>query len=239
MSTNPTPDPMVLLGGSGLGPWAWTAVSTRLTQSGIPVLLPDLTGLPATGHGLTGWRNHVLGEVSDLERYTLVAHSFAGYLAAALVEEEPSRIGRLILIDAVLPEPEQSFFDSIGADAASFMTSLAVDDPSGHGPVVPWFNAEQLDGLYPGHGMSPQTVALVQALAAPQPLSTYRSAPTRQSLHASSVPTTYIRCRHTPPPLDTDALPPGWTIVAIEAGHWPMFTLPDELTAILTRVSTS
>lgn len=237
MNEHASSDPVVLLGGSGLGPWAWVHVATGMSQSGLAVRLPDVTGEDATGQGLAGWLDQVRAELADLKRVTLVAHSFAGYLAAALVEEDPARLGQLILLDAVLPQANHCFFDSIGADAAAYMTGLAVPGPDGQGPVVPWFSSDQLDSMYPGHGMTPQTVAWVQSLAAPQPLSIYRSVPTHRTLQDSSVPTTYIRCRHTPPPTDTAALPEHWRQVDLNAGHWPMFTAPTELTTALTKLT--
>lgn len=227
--------PVMLLGGSGLGPWAWTAVAGALSQSGISVHLPDLTRIDTTQHGIAAWRDRILDDMAAVEGpLTLVAHSFAGYVAAGVLEARPTGVRRLVLLDAVLPEPDRSFFDSAGAEAASFMTSLAVPGP--HGPVVPWFTAEQLDALYPGHGMSAETVAWVRSLASPQPLSTYQDAPAHQSLSEHDVPTTYIRCRHTPAPTDVSRLPDAWRVVELEAGHWPMFTAADQLAATLTEV---
>lgn len=238
--TSPTrPYPVVLLGGSGLGPWAWTHVATALSQSGLTVRLPDVTSADTGGRGLAKWRDQVLAEIADLDQVTLVAHSFAGYLASAVVETDPARIGQLVLLDAVLPEPGRSFFDTIGADAAAYMTGLAVESRRGQGPAVPWFTVDQLHGMYPRHGMTPQTVAWVQRLAVPQPLDTYRSVASRRCLQHHDVPTTYIRCHHTPTPIDTALLAETWHRIDLASGHWPMFTAPVELTAALTELSTN
>lgn len=43
-------------------------------------------------------------------------------------------------------------------------------------------------------------------------------------------PRLYLRCTRSP-----GAVPDGWDHVELDAGHWPMFTAPEALSAALTR----
>lgn len=107
--------PIVLIGGSGLGPWAWERVRPILHDHGFHTITPQLrtTGddaTPANAVSLDNWIEDIDEALSDQADATLVAHSFAGYVAAGVLERRPQSIRRLIFIDAVLPQPGRSWF---------------------------------------------------------------------------------------------------------------------------------
>lgn len=225
--------PIMLVGGSGLGPWAWERVTPILGDRGFQILTPQLrtsgaasaTGSPVV---LDDWVEDISAALTDRGDVTLVAHSFAGYVAAALLERRPHNIRQLIFIDGVLPQPGKSWFDAMGPDVASFMMSLAQDG------TIPWFSREQLDQLYPGHGITDADFAWMQCHLTPQPIGTYTQAAIEKPLSATTARLTYLRCMNTnPPAADLSADRSSWEYRTLDAGHWPMITHPADTARVI------
>ena len=149
------PPTVVLLGGSGLGPWAWERVTPILNAHGLCAFIPQLraTGdnvTPAAEVSLVDWIDDVTGFLATRNQsdILLVAHSFAGYVAAGVVGSEVDRIRMVLFLDAVLPQPGWSWFDAMGFDVEQFMSGLTEN------AAIPFFTREQLDQLFPGRGIS-------------------------------------------------------------------------------------
>ena len=212
---------VTLLGGSGLGPWAWQRVVPLLQSRGIRTRTPRLR---PTASALTDWIDDAADP--DGTDVTLVAHSFAGYVAAGLLARDPARISTVIFLDAVLPQPGRSWFDVMGPDVEAYMTAIARDG------AVPWFTREQLDQLYPGHGISDADLAWMRPNLAPQPIATYAEPAIAEPLDPTRTRLVYIRCLRTAPPAaDVDGS--GWTVRTLDAGHWPMVTHPEDTARLI------
>jgi pimeloyl-ACP methyl ester carboxylesterase len=206
---------IVLLGGSGLGPWAWERVTPHLPDD---TRTPDLAG--AT---LDDWVDQAVD--ADLTDVTLVAHSFAGYVAAGALARYPDRIQTVVFLDAALPQPGRSWFEVMGPQVENFMRSIAVDG------AIPWFTHQQLDQLYPGHGISTADFAWMQPRLRPQPIETYAQPAIIRTIPKEK--TAYVRCRRTTPPAAPDIDPDR----TLDAGHWPMITRPIETAKVITELS--
>lgn len=232
-------NPIVLIGGSGLGPWVWDRVTPLLTDHGFESVTPRLrtTGgdaTPAEAVDLDAWVEDVCEALSGLTEATLVAHSFAGYVAAGVLERQPHSVRRLIFIDAILPRPNQSWFDVMGSGVATFMTGLAQDG------AIPWFTREQLDQLYPGHGISDADFEWMGPRLAGQPIVTYTQAAIKEPLTADAARAAYVRCLVTNPPVEdvpTEQL--GWDYRTLATGHWPMVTHPEETAHVIMELAGS
>lgn len=219
---------IVLLGGSGLGPWAWQRVTPILNASGLFTLTPQLraTGDDATPAGevsLVDWIDDVTDFFADQELHdvTLVAHSFAGYVAAGVLGRGTGRIRTAVFLDGVLPQPGRPWFEVMGPAVEQFMSSLASDG------AIPWFTREQLDQLYPGHGISNADYAWMQPQLTPQPVATYAQPAITEPISPGGARLAYARClRTTPRAADITENSPGWTILSLDTGHWPMITDP-------------
>ena len=231
--------PIVLIGGSGLGPWAWERVTPILHDHGFRTITPQLrtTGddaTPANAVSLDNWIEDIDEALSDQADATLVAHSFAGYVAAGVLERRPQSIRRLIFIDAVLPQPGRSWFDVMGAGVAGFMTSLANDG------AIPWFSRDQLDQLYPDNGIGDADFAWMQQHLTAQPIGTYTQPAINEPLSAAGVPVAYVRGLRTSPPVaEVSAEKLGWSYRTLDAGHWPMITHPAETACVTMELATS
>ena len=223
------PGPIVLVGGSGLGPWAWNRVTPILHQRGLTVITPQLraTGddrtAPATVT-LTDWINDLTADVNRLADVTLVAHSFAGYVAAGALSQVADRLRSVIFLDAVLPHPGASWFEVMGSATEGFMRSIAQDG------AIPWWTRDQLDQMYPDNGITQTDLAWLHERVTPQPINTYAQPAIDQPIEtlAAGVRLHYVKCLRTHPraaPITSDT--PGWTMSTIDSSHWPMITDPE------------
>lgn len=230
---------IVLLGGSGLGPWAWERVTPILNARGFCTLTPELRATGddttlATEVSLADWIDDVSDFLAAQDQHdvTLVAHSFAGYVAAGVLARDVAQPGTAVFLDAVLPEPGRSWFDVMGPGVEQFMSGLANDG------AIPWFTREQLDQLYPGHGISDTDLAWMRSRIRPQPIATYAQPAIAKPLDAVSARLTYIRCRRTTPPAaDIGENSPGWTLRTLDTGHWPMITDPAATAQIVEELA--
>ncbi|MFD0277468.1 alpha/beta fold hydrolase [Kitasatospora sp. NPDC127111] len=109
-SGRPGGPPLVLLHALGEGADDWAGVLPRLAPDHRVYAL-DLRGHGASGrpgrYGLTGMRDDVLGflDALGLERVDLVGHSMGGVVAYLVAQEQPGRVGRLVLEDVPAPYP--------------------------------------------------------------------------------------------------------------------------------------
>ena len=233
------PPTVVLLGGSGLGPWAWERVTPILNAHGLRALTPQLraTGddvTPATEVSLVDWIDDVSGFLAtrDQPDITLVAHSFAGYVAAGVLACEVDRIRTVVFLDAVLPQPGRSWFDAMGPNVEQFMSGLSEN------AAIPFFTREQLDQLYPRHGISEADWEWMQPQLGSQPLATYAQPAITEPLNPVTTRLAYIQCLSTAPPAaDINASTPGWTFRTLDTGHWPMITHPDATAQVIEELA--
>src|SRR5438128_1618852 len=104
----------LLLGSPLLGPMIWRQVAAELAERRHAATVgawPRLSGITegfyeALADGLA----ESLGGLP--ERLVLVAHSGAGALMPALADRLVGRVGGVILVDAILPHPGRSWFDT-------------------------------------------------------------------------------------------------------------------------------
>lgn len=236
MTHTPT---IVLLGGSGLGPWAWARVTPHLEMRGFHVRTPQLTSTgndhtPAADVSLHDWVDDTISELRDLapNDAVLVVHSFAGYIAAALLEREPGLVRTVIFLDAVIPSPCRSWFNVAGAQTEALMTSIADDG------AIPFFTSEQLDQIYPGHGISNEDWTWISTHVSSQPIRTYAQPATTRAIDTNATRLAYVRCLHTSPPVASiDEATPGWRFRNLQTGHWPMFTDPVATANIVDEIA--
>ncbi|PWJ46902.1 Pimeloyl-ACP methyl ester carboxylesterase [Quadrisphaera granulorum] len=235
MTQTPT---IVLLGGSGLGPWAWGRLTPVLNEHGIQTVTPQLRGTgddptPASALSLDDWIDDAARSIGEhaAPDAVLVAHSFAGYVAAGLLERNPTAVRATVFLDAVLPSPRRSWFDAAGPGVEAFMLGLAEDG------AIPFFTREQLDQVHPRHGLSNSDWTWMQPRLSPQPLRTYTHPAITRPLDPRRTRLAYVRCLHTTPsPAEVSADTPGWTVRTLPTGHWPMITDPHATAGVLREL---
>ncbi|MGL4340056.1 MAG: alpha/beta fold hydrolase [Rhodoglobus sp.] len=227
---------VALVGGSGLGPWAWERVTPILTEHGRHVITPQFRTsgdrqAGKTSVTLDNWIEDLSAALADYDGVTVVAHSFAGYVAAAVLERHPRQIKKLIYIDAVLPQPGKSWFEVMGPEVTAFMMGLAQDG------AIPWFSKQQLDQLYPEHGITHTDFTWMQSHLLPQPVSTYTQSAIAKSLDSTTASVAYVQCINTYPSAADLTDFAGWDHRILNTGHWPMITNPAETAQVILELS--
>jgi pimeloyl-ACP methyl ester carboxylesterase len=110
---------IVLVHGAWHGGWCYRRVADLLRDSGHRVYTPTLTGLGERSHLLTRSINlstHItditnLIRWEDLQRITLVGHSYGGMVVTGVADAMTDRVSALVYLDAFLPTAGKSFHD--------------------------------------------------------------------------------------------------------------------------------
>jgi pimeloyl-ACP methyl ester carboxylesterase len=113
--------PIVLVHGAWHGGWCWQRVVPLLAAAGHAVYTPTLTGLGDRAHlarpdidlDLHARDLQALLEMEDLHDVTLVGHSYAGFVISLVADRDPSRLRRLVYLDAFVPDDGKSVLDYV------------------------------------------------------------------------------------------------------------------------------
>lgn len=228
----------VLVHGAWHGGWCWRQVAERLRAAGHAVFTPTLTGL--------GERRHLLNagitldtfvddvaNVLDAEELTgvyLVGHSFGGRVACGVADRMPGRLGRLVLLDAGLPESGKAAWDGLPPDVRE--ARLARARAFGDGSRIPAPDTREF-GID-----EPETLAWLERRLTPHPLGSYTTPLVLAHPLGNGLPVSYIRC--TAPvyrPMETSATyaraRTDWQYLELATGHDAMVSAPAELSAML------
>lgn len=105
--TNST-TPILFLNGAGLPDWLWDDVRDRLEQRETRVAARPAAAQP----GLADYAEAALADAPS-GRFTVVAHSAGGVVAAALAQLAPDRVDAVLGVAAVVPAPGGSFLTAL------------------------------------------------------------------------------------------------------------------------------
>jgi pimeloyl-ACP methyl ester carboxylesterase len=111
----------VLIHGTFQGGWIWRVVAPRLQAKGHRVLRPTLDGCaeragtlrPEITSGTWGKEIAQLMFFEDFRNVILVGTSMGATAAAHAAQETPERIGRIVLIDGLLPGPGETIAQAV------------------------------------------------------------------------------------------------------------------------------
>ncbi|HEY1293084.1 MAG TPA: alpha/beta fold hydrolase [Chloroflexota bacterium] len=131
--------PIVLVHGMYFGGWCWRKVAARLRAADHVVYTPSLTGCAERVH-LSGPSITIdtfgrdvanLLRFEDVHDVTLVATSCGGMAVARAAELEPDRVGRLVLVDALIPFAGQSPAETVPSQWAPTWQAGVVSETDG------------------------------------------------------------------------------------------------------------
>src|SRR5262245_6071510 len=228
------PAPIVLVPGFWLGAWAWDEVVQALRSDGLeatPLTLPGLESSEADRSSIT-LSNHV-DAICDAVRsagrpVVLAVHSGAGASGYAASDRVPEHIAAMVYVDS-------------GPATAAL-------DPDFEGTELPLPPPDQLAAEENLDGLSDEQLAMFRERAVPEPAGALREAPVLTNETRLELPTTAICTGYTSEQYK-DAVAQGqtWlggfadlrnlTWVDLPTSHWPMWSRPLELTAILADVA--
>lgn len=223
--TKPVKPVFVIVHGAWGGSWAYKKVDSLLTEKGMIVYRPSLTGLGervhlATGDvGLQTHINDVVNEIlfEDLHDIILVGHSYGGMVITGVADSLPGRIRKMIYLDAFFPNTGESVF-SINPSAKQYWKSRS----SNGFMIPPWTKP---DAPFP-HDV-------------PHPFKAFDD--TLVLKHKTAIPTIYVQTvvANTDPAKDDfasqaeRAKKKGIKVVILEADHNPQWSAVQPLVDLL------
>jgi pimeloyl-ACP methyl ester carboxylesterase len=244
----------VLAAGAWLGGWSWQTVAGRLRGQGHDVYPVTLTGLGERRHLArpeVDLDTHItdiinLIEYEELRDVVLVGHSYAGIVITGVADRVPERIGRLVYLDSG-PVPDGTpFIDMSEGEAREFTERLVAEQGDGWRLPMPSWEDQERNGASLA-GLDQQQRELVRARAVAQPFRTYTQPLRLHNPPSETLPKVLISCSFpvaqvreliaSGHPWFRDLGGPEWQLLELPTGHWPMFSVPDELAAVLHSLS--
>ncbi|WP_285113667.1 alpha/beta hydrolase [Leifsonia sp. fls2-241-R2A-40a] len=233
---------LVLVPGFWLGADAWREVAPVIEQAGHhahPLTLPGLESRESDRSAI-GVREHVdaivrsIDEVGDpsARDVVLVGHSGGGPLAYAATDARPERIARVVYVDSW----------PLGPDGVVAGDLVGVD---GEVELPEWDDFEDADLI----DLTDEQREAFRSVAVPEPAAVTRGPiPLSDDPRRRAVPATVVACEFTPADLQSwvDGGSPvvvevgkleRLDVVELPTGHWPMFTRPSELGALLAELA--
>ena len=224
--------PIVLVPGFWLGAWAWDTVAAALRADGhdvTPITLPGLES-PDTDRSAITAADHVDAIVAAVEAQdepvVLAVHSGAGFPGYAATDRVPERIAAMVYVDT---GPGKGAMEPDFADVDFPLPSWSELD-------------ENLDGLTDQH------LTEFRERAVPQPGGVMREGVELTNDKRLDVPSTVI-CTAFPSDEVKAAIEKGYAFLAglaelrdvsyvdLPTSHWPMWSRPAELAAIIGDVA--
>ena len=220
----------VLIPGAWLGGWVWNKVDRILLSNGHNAFPITLTGMGERVHlaspeiGMKTAIEDVINVIkfNDLENIILVGHSFAGKVAAAVVDRVPERISLVVYLDSFRPEDirgPQGSFDPVQEFGPLNKGSFAVP-----------FSEMILGNI--GKDVIGRNKKWMIDKCTPWPIK-LATDPITLSRSPDLFKTAYIFCTLSGDPVD-EIIHGKWGKLigpyrTMETGHYPMVTKPDEL----------
>ncbi len=235
---NSQPKTYLLIPGAWMGAWVWESVTNGLRKLGHDVYSVTLSGLAegddSVNVGLATHVNDVLAllQEEDLRNVILVGHSYSGIVAGQVADRAPDRVAHTVYVDAFLPHDGQSMLDAFDeAQRADELRQIAEHD--GRWP------APDVEGAADGQGLTTEQAEWLVARLVDHPGRTVSEAAVLQRPLAAQR-ATYIACSFEESE-DVAAMrnEPTWTFRSLDAGHWPMVSMANELVALLDEVVVS
>jgi pimeloyl-ACP methyl ester carboxylesterase len=228
--------PIVLVPGFWLGAWAWNDVADALRADGHEVTALTLPGLESTeaDRSAVTLSDHVDAICEAVEAAgrpaVLAVHSGAGFPGYAATDRIPEQIAAMVYVDTG---------PGIGAMDSDF-DGVEMPLPSREGLE----KEENLDGL------SDDQLETFRRRAVPQPGAVIREAVELQNEARLDIPSTAVCTGYTSEQYK-DAVKAGYgfvrgftelrnvTWIDLPTSHWPMWSRPKELAAIIGEVATN
>jgi pimeloyl-ACP methyl ester carboxylesterase len=229
-----TPTPIVLVPGFWLGAWAWDEVAAALRADGLDVkalTLPGLESVDADRSSIT-FADHVDAICEAVKAagppVVLAVHSGAGAPGYAVTDRIPEQIAAMVYVDT---GPAKGALD-----------------PDFDGVEKPLPSQEELAAEENLDGLSEEQLETFRRRAVPEPGAALREAAELTNDARLDIPSTVV-CTGFTSAQYKDAIKEGYaflagltelrtvTYVDLPTSHWPMWSRPQELAAIIGDVA--
>jgi pimeloyl-ACP methyl ester carboxylesterase len=244
----------VLVGGAWLGGWCWDRVADRLRADGHEVYPVTLTGL--------GDRSHLAAPEVDLDTHiadvvtviesadrpdvVLFGHSYAGVVVTGVADRIPESISLLGYLDSGPASDGTAYVDFLPPPARELIDQLV--EEVGGGWQIPMPSWEELAGLMGSSlsGLGDAERANIRAGAVPQPVRTWTQSLSLKNPARKELPKLLISCSFplaevremiaAGHPWFRELAAPQWSFLELRTSHWPMFSAPERLAALLASI---
>jgi len=232
----PTNPALVLVHGAWGGAWVWRRILAPLRDAGHEVHAVTLTGDGERAHlrrpdiTLQSHIDDVLAliEAEELRDAVLVGHSYGGMVvtgaAAALQSRPVSPLRGLAYVDAMAPLPGEGWGVAHPPEIAAARIAAAAQ----HGNALPPPDPAV------GFALNDADVEWLRRRHVPHPFGMYREPLHYDEALLQRLPRLFVDCNEPAyPTIDPIRRrvreSPGWQVVEIATGHFPMITEPEEL----------
>lgn len=239
---------IVLVPGFWLGAWAWDEVTRHLREAGHDVHPVTLTGLADRAAEATPEVNvdtHIadlirLIEDNDLRDVVLVGHSGANMSVTGATDRIPERIAQVVYVDAGPVPGGVSVLDTNPPEVAQEWQKLADAEGDGWRVPFPEFGPDDLAGI------TDEQLASIHERSTQQPIGT-ATQPLERPETVPDTPVSVIATTFTPEQVQAliDSGNPVFAAMAgvsvhhLPTGHWPMFSRPADLAALLADLASA
>jgi pimeloyl-ACP methyl ester carboxylesterase len=230
-----TTPPIILVPGFWLGAWAWDEVAAALLADGHVVTaltLPGLESADADRSAIT-FADHVDAICAAVEAadrpVVLAVHSGTGFSGYAATDRVADRIAAMVYVDT-----------------APGKGALAPDIEGSEQP----FNWEEIKEEENLDGLTEEQLETFRRRALPEPAGVLREGAELTNDARRDIPSTIVATGYTSEAYQTYAKEhPEWTFLAglpelrditwvdLPTSHWPMWSRPQELAAIISDVA--
>jgi pimeloyl-ACP methyl ester carboxylesterase len=229
-----TAAPIILVPGFWLGAWAWEEVAATLRGEGLSVTALTLPGLESADADRSRIRftDHVDAIVRAVEaapsKPVLVLHSARGFSGYAASDRVPDRIAAIVYVDTA---------PGVGANDPEF--------DADEKPFV-WEEIQAEENL---DGLSEEQLEVMRRRAVPEPGAMLREGAELTNDARRDIPSTIIATSYPSSEYQRYAREQSWPFLAgipelrnlewvdLPTSHWPMWSRPRELAAIIARVA--
>jgi pimeloyl-ACP methyl ester carboxylesterase len=242
----------VLVGGGWLGGWCWQRVARRLREEGHDVYPVTLTGLGERVHLASpevDLETHItdvinLIEFEDLHDIVLLGHSYAGLVVTGVADRVPERISQLVYLDTGPLPGGTALIETFPTEARRHIEQQVEELGGGwRFPVPP---REELATFGSLEGLDDARLELLRSRAVDQPFGTFTQPLRLENTAREALPKVGILCSFSLEevqaiiasgnPVFRELASPNWRFVELPTGHYPMFSRPDDLAAVLLNL---
>lgn len=240
----------VLVPGFWLGSWAWAEVTDELRAAGHDVYPVTLTGLADRATEATpdvDVETHIgdlirLIEDNDLRDVVLVGHSGGNMPVTGTADRIPERLAHIVYVDSGPLPDGMAQFDFLSPEAQRKLREQVATE--GQGWLVPAPPFDPVADPVNLEGISEKQLARLRDRATPEPLGASMQ-PLRRPDAIPATPKTMIACTFSPDQVRAMAsggnpifgLMAEMNLRHLPTGHWPMFSRPKELAALLDEIA--
>jgi pimeloyl-ACP methyl ester carboxylesterase len=239
----------VLVGGGWLGGWCWQEVAPRLRGEGHHVYPATLTGLGERVHLASpevDLETHITDVVNllvfeDLHDVVLLGHSYAGLVVTGVADRVPDRISELVYLDTGALPDGTVLIETFPPEARWHIEKQV--EEMGDGWRFPMPPQEELATFGSLEGLDDDRIELLRSRAVDQPFGTFTRPLRLHNPAREALPKVGVLCSlsleevqaiiASGNPLFREMAGPNWRFVELPTGHYPMFSRPEDLAAVL------